>query len=80
ARLTRARAVLDAAAASGQHIYGLNTGLGANLRTTVADEAGQFQQQLVRGRGAGVGPVLPRDETRAVMAARLSMLAVGGSG
>ena len=55
ARLTRARAVLDAAAASGQHIYGLNTGLGANLRTTVADETGQFQQQLVRGRGAGVG-------------------------
>jgi histidine ammonia-lyase len=80
ARLTRARAVLDAAAASGQQIYGLNTGLGANLRTSVADEAGQFQPQLVRGRGAGVGPSLPRDVTRAVMAARLSMLAVGGSG
>ncbi|WP_288193032.1 histidine ammonia-lyase [uncultured Phyllobacterium sp.] len=79
-RLVRARAVLDAAAASGQHIYGLNTGLGANLQTAVVDETGQFQQQLVRGRGAGVGPVLPRDETRAVMAARLSMLAVGGSG
>jgi len=79
-RLVRARAVLDAAAASGQQIYGLNTGLGANLKTAVVDETGEFQQQLVRGRGAGVGPVLPRDETRAVMAARLSMLAVGGSG
>ncbi|MBA8876443.1 HAL/PAL/TAL family ammonia-lyase [Phyllobacterium myrsinacearum] len=80
ARLTSARAVLDAAAASGQQIYGLNTGLGANLKTAVVDEAGQFQQQLVRGRGVGVGTSLLRDETRAVMAARLSMLAVGGSG
>lgn len=80
ARLAEARAVLDAAAASGQQIYGLNTGLGANLKTAVADETGEFQPQLVRGRGAGVGPALPRDETRAVMAARLSMLATGGSG
>ena len=68
------------AAASGQQIYGLNTGLGANLKTSVTEDISAFQQQLVRGRGMGVGPSLPRDETRAVMAARLSMLAVGGSG
>ncbi|QND52583.1 histidine ammonia-lyase [Phyllobacterium sp. 628] len=79
-KLTRARAVLDQAAASGQQIYGLNTGLGANLKTSVTDSTGVFQQQLVRGRGAGIGPSLPRDVTRAVMAARLFMLAVGGSG
>lgn len=79
-RLTRARAILDKAAASGQQIYGLNTGLGANLKTPVSDGIGNFQQQLVRGRGMGVGPPLPRELTRAVMATRLSMLAVGGSG
>ncbi len=80
AKLVKARSVLDQVAATGQQIYGLNTGLGANLKTPVSDETFHFQQQLVRGRGVGVGPSLPRDVTRAVMAARLSMLAVGGSG
>lgn len=79
-RLESARAILDQAAASGQQIYGLNTGLGANLKTSVTEDIDAFQQQLVRGRGMGVGPALPRDATRAVMAARLSMLSVGGSG
>jgi histidine ammonia-lyase len=79
-RLVRARAILDQAAATGQQIYGLNTGLGANLKMPVTEDISAFQQQLVRGRGMGVGPSLPRDGTRAVMAARLSMLAVGGSG
>lgn len=79
-RLARARLILDQAAASAQQIYGLNTGLGANLKTSVTEDVCAFQQQLVRGRGMGVGPSLPRDGTRAVMAARLSMLSVGGSG
>ncbi|MEP7455472.1 histidine ammonia-lyase [Phyllobacterium sp. SB3] len=79
-RLAKARAVLDKVAASGQHIYGLNTGLGANLKTSVSSDITGFQQQLVRGRGMGVGASLSRELTRAVMAARLSMLTVGGSG
>jgi histidine ammonia-lyase len=79
-RLEKARAILDQTAASGQQIYGLNTGLGANLKTSVTEDISAFQQQLVRGRGMGIGSSLPRDVTRAVMAARLSMLAVGGSG
>ena len=58
----------------------LNTGLGANLKTAVTEDIDAFQQQLVRGRGVAVGPSLSRDVTRAVMAARLSMLSVGGSG
>jgi histidine ammonia-lyase len=79
-RLQRARQILEQAAASGQQIYGMNTGLGANLKTPVTADFEAFQLQLVRGRGMGVGPVLPRDVTRAVVAARLAMLAVGGSG
>src|SRR5262245_16010022 len=79
-RLAKARAILDQSAASGQQIYGFNTGLGANLKTPVAENAvASFQQQLVRGRGVGVGPALSREVTRAVMAARLAMLCVGGS-
>jgi histidine ammonia-lyase len=79
-KLAKARTILEAAAASGQQIYGMNTGLGANLKTAVEGDYQAFQRQLVRGRGVAVGPPLPRDTTRAVIAARLSMLSVGGSG
>lgn len=79
-RLLRARQILEQVASSGQQIYGMNTGLGANLKTPVTSDFEAFQRQLVRGRGMGVGAALPRDVTRAVIAARLAMLAVGGSG
>ncbi|TGW04261.1 histidine ammonia-lyase, partial [Mesorhizobium sp. M2D.F.Ca.ET.145.01.1.1] len=49
-RLEKARKVLDQAAASGQQIYGLNTGLGANLGTSVEGDASAFQRQLLEGR------------------------------
>ncbi|WJH38741.1 histidine ammonia-lyase (plasmid) [Aliirhizobium terrae] len=80
ARLVEARLVLESVAASGQPIYGMNTGLGANLKTAVTDEFAAFQLQLIQGRGMAVGEPLSRDVTRAVIAARLAMLAVGGSG
>ena len=79
-QLERARATLDAAAATGQRIYGLNTGLGANLATDVAGEASTFQQQLLAGRAAAVGDLLPADAVRAAMFTRAAMLARGGSG
>jgi histidine ammonia-lyase len=79
-RLRQARAILEKAAAGGQQIYGMNTGLGANLRTSVGSDDHDFQRRLVMGRGMAVGPALPVAETRAVMASRLAMLAVGGSG
>lgn len=80
ARLVEARLVLERVAASGQPIYGMNTGLGANLKTAVTEDFAAFQLQLIRGRGMALGEPLSRDVTRAVIAARLAMLAVGGSG
>jgi len=79
-RLLTARRILEEAAAAGQQIYGMNTGLGANLKTPVSGDFDAFQLTLIRGRGMAVGDPLKRDTTRAVMAARLAMLAVGGSG
>ena len=61
----RARVVLDRVAASGQPIYGLNTGLGANLGTAVSDDDGAFQRQLLEGRSGAVGEPLPTDIVRA---------------
>jgi histidine ammonia-lyase len=72
--------VLDQAAASGQQIYGLNTGLGANLGTTVEGDASAFQRQLLEGRSGAVGEPLPQEAVRATMLARAAMFSVGGSG
>ena len=72
--------MLDRAAASGQAIYGLNTGLGANLGTAVSGDDGAFQRQLLEGRSGAVGEPLPTDIVRATMFARAAMLSVGGSG
>jgi histidine ammonia-lyase len=80
ARLVEARLILESAAASGQQIYGMNTGLGANLKTAVTEDFAAFQLQLIRGRGMAVGPAFSRDVARAIIAARLAMLSVGGSG
>ncbi|OBQ90125.1 histidine ammonia-lyase [Mesorhizobium sp. AA23] len=79
-KLGKARQVLDDAAAGGQQIYGLNTGLGANLGTAVEGDAGAFQRQLLDGRGAAVGNPLPAQLVRAAMFARIAMLSAGGSG
>lgn len=79
-RLRKARSVLDRAAASGQKIYGLNTGLGANLGASVTGDAGAFQRQLLDGRSGAVGEPLPTDVVRATMFSRAAMLSVGGSG
>ncbi|PTE07841.1 HAL/PAL/TAL family ammonia-lyase [Mesorhizobium helmanticense] len=79
-RLDKARKVLDRVAASGQQIYGLNTGLGANLGTSVEGDASAFQRQLLEGRSGAVGEVLPVETVRATMFARAAMLSAGGSG
>ncbi|RVA23697.1 histidine ammonia-lyase, partial [Mesorhizobium sp. M7D.F.Ca.US.004.03.1.1] len=79
-RLQKARKVLDQAAASGQQIYGLNTGLGANLGTSVEGDASTFQRQLLEGRSGAVGEALPVEAVRATMVARAAMLSAGGSG
>ncbi|PSJ52144.1 HAL/PAL/TAL family ammonia-lyase [Pseudaminobacter soli (ex Li et al. 2025)] len=79
-RLGKARAVLDRVAASGQKIYGLNTGLGANLGTSVTSDASAFQRQLLEGRSGAVGEPLPTEAVRATMFARAAMLSNGGSG
>ena len=81
ARIAAARAVVDAHAAAPEPVYGLNTGLGANLghRVAPADMAA-FQAQILRGRAAGVGPVLPERTCRAALLARAIGAARGAAG
>ena len=79
-RIATARASVESRAASPEPVYGLNTGLGANLGHRVAPaEMAAFQVQILRGRAAGVGPPLPERICRAALLARVQGAARGAS-
>ncbi len=81
ARMAAARAVVDAHLASEIPVYGLNTGLGANVGYRLAPDAVPgFQEQLIRGRVIGVGDLLPTPTCRAALFCRTAALALGGAG
>lgn len=78
-RLLADRAIVDAAAEGDAPVYGLNTGLGANLGHRIAPgDIARFQRQLLEGRAVAVGPPLPEPTGRAVLLARL--VSIRGSG
>lgn len=80
-RVKAARAVVEKFAAGERPIYGLNTGLGANLKHRLSpDEITAFQTQFVVGRAIGVGEPLPGAVVRAAMLARVNAMALGGAG
>lgn len=75
------RDLVDAAAAAGQPVYGLNTLLGSGRNTPVeASKILAFQVQLVRYHASGIGEFLAAGQTRAVLLSRLIGFARGGSG
>lgn len=78
--LAAGRRTLDRVAATGQPIYGYNTGLGANLAERVTEDPAAFQAQFLDGRSAAMGEPLPTAIVRATMLARAGMLAAAGSG
>jgi histidine ammonia-lyase len=79
--MRRTRDVVDAAVARGDVVYGINTGFGnfADVRIGACDLE-NLQRNLVRSHAAGVGPPMSIDETRALMALRANVLALGYSG
>ena len=80
-RLAADRKVVEAYAAAGDPVYGLNTGLGGNLGYRLdAAEVLAFQAQVITGRMIGMGEPLPSEVVRAALLARCISLAKGGSG
>ncbi|MBC8089577.1 MAG: histidine ammonia-lyase [Phycisphaerae bacterium] len=80
-RMTRTRAVVEAAVASGAPVYGVNTGFGKLSEITIAtDQLAALQRNLVRSHAAGVGDRLPEAEVRAMMLLRANVLATGFAG
>src|SRR5262249_29040475 len=80
-RVAAARAVVDRVLAEGERVYGLTTGLGANLGAQLdATDLLTFQTRVLVGRAVAVGPLLPREIVRAALVLRANGLARGGAG
>lgn len=75
ATLDASRRRVEAALASGQTIYGINTGFGklANVRIAPADLE-RLQVNLIRSHAAGVGAPLPAEIVRGLMILRANVL------
>ena len=80
-RVERSRRCLETLAASGQTIYGVNTGFGklANQRIE-PDEVLALQENLLRSHAVGMGPLLGIGVSRLALALRIQALAKGYSG
>ena len=80
-RLRDARAIVDALVDKGIHAYGVTTGVGG-LSDVIIDRADQrrLSRNLILSHSVGVGPLLGRRETRAIMAAAINNYAHGWSG
>lgn len=75
-RINEGHQMLLKLAAEGTPIYGVTTGLGAAVDTSVAP----LQANIPLGRAVGVGRLANRQELRAITAARLAGFAQGRSG
>jgi histidine ammonia-lyase len=81
ARVAAAREVIERAVASGEAIYGVNTGFGslANVRIGEADLE-TLQERLLLSHAAGVGEPLDEEAVRGMLLLRANTLARGYSG
>ena len=84
ARVTAARAAIDAVVAGGDEsprVYGVNTGFGALAETRISPgDIRTLQHNLLRSHSCGVGEPLPAEVVRAMMLLRAQVLALGYSG
>ena len=80
-RVRAAREVVDRALASGQSVYGLNTGLGSLARHHIPlEEIGRFSFATVADQVSSYGRPLPTDVVRAMMVSRVNGMLKAGVG
>ena len=81
AAVDRAAAVVASIAAQDASVYGVNTGFGKLAQTRIPREKlADLQRNLVVSHACGVGPLLPREVVRLVLALKVNSLARGYSG
>ena len=79
--IMRSRRTVEDCLARGQPVYGLNTGLGAQVDRQIDQEAAEKRQiSILLGRACGTGPLLERGVSRAALLARILSMAKGHSG
>jgi histidine ammonia-lyase len=80
-RMTAARALVEEAAHSPEHTYGVNTGFGRFVSQSIPEELSEeLQLRLLRSHACGVGDPYPDDVVRAAMLLRANAIAKGYSG
>ncbi len=80
-KVIKCREYVDKLINENKVVYGLTTGFGkfSNIRIK-ADQIEQLQENLIVSHSTAVGPLLPKEETRAIMLLRINVLAKGHSG
>jgi histidine ammonia-lyase len=80
-RMRATRSVVDALVERNEVAYGVTTGFGKLSEVPIPrDRLAELQVNLVRSHAAGVGPLMPEREVRALMLLRANVLAKGYSG
>jgi histidine ammonia-lyase len=81
ARMRATRGIVDALVQRNEVAYGITTGFGKLSDIAIPrDRLAELQVNLVRSHAAGVGPLMPEREVRALMLLRANVLAKGYSG
>jgi phenylalanine ammonia-lyase len=80
ARIRKGRAALEEQIERGERIYGVNTGVGGNIRFALQpDQSELLQHNLMRHLSCATGQPLPSDVVRAAMLLRVATFATGAS-
>src|SRR5256885_17118415 len=80
-RVANAAASVDRIVASGETVYGVNTGFGLLANTRIPDDRlAELQTNLILSHSAGLGEPLPRHVTRLMIILKLLGLGRGYSG
>jgi phenylalanine ammonia-lyase len=80
ARIRQGRVRLEERLAAGDRIYGVNTGVGGNIKFALdAEQTERFQHNLMNHLSCGTGAPLPHDVVRAAMLLRLATFSRGSS-
>ena len=73
-----ARDVVERILASGETVYGINTGFGALVSETIpAKDLAALQVNLIRSHACGIGERMSVEDTRAMMCVRANSLVKG---
>jgi phenylalanine ammonia-lyase len=80
-RIIRGHSALQQLLARGERIYGVNTGVGGNIKFALdAGQAELLQENIMRHLSCATGAPLPSDAVRAAILLRLATFATGYSG